>query len=451
MSSRDEKKAPSWRIPLAGFLLVILALVLNNARAQEASSVRPHTSVTDDEAVIESPGTPRAPSGHLAVAAAPAESSILRVKAHDGLLSVQAQAALWVDVLDEVSRATGTHFRLLSSPPGRVTIAFEDLPAAEALRRLLGPNTNYLLRFREADSRAAAPAFPSEVWVLGRGLAGAGQVAALEDLEQLFADNPQAARDAALGPAALEIRLRAIVHFGWQGDQEALTVLAQVAQDSDPTIRGAAVDALELLVNHPEMGPRTVEVLGRLLDQHPRVREVLTHVMQNDASAAMQQLAADALQVPLGATPDTVAAATVIQEEAPAFTQDPQAARDAALGAAEPEMRRQAIVHFGWQGDQEALTVLAQVAQDNDPAIRGNAVDALELLANHPEMGRSAVEVLGRLVDQHPRVREVLTHVMQSAAPTEVRQLAADALGVPLPVATDTAIILESDGEDTAR
>ena len=273
-------------------------------------------------------------------------------------------------------------------------MAFEALPAAEAIRRLFGPHANYLMRFPPAESRTAASAFPAEVWVLGRGLPslpGGGQgEARQESRTALRSGSPRAARAAALGSAALELRLGAIVHFG---RQEAIRRRSpswpRSPRISDPTIRGAAVDALELLVNHPEMGPRAVEVLGQLLDQHPRVREVLTHVMQNDASAAMQHLAADALRVPGGATSDTAVAT-------PAFP----IPRRPAPRPWERRSRRGAAGHCArWlAGQSGGADRLGAGRQENDPAIRGAAVNALELLVNHPEMGPRAVEVLGRLL-----------------------------------------------------
>ena len=242
----------------------------------------------------------------------------LRVSARDGLLSVEAQAASWVQLLDEVSRATGTRFHLLGSHPELITIAFRDLSAAQALRRLFGPDANYVFRFREAEVGSASPAFPSEVWVLaygpGKEIEAAGaraaplasvvtnESSAIEKVEKEFATNPLAAREAALGSAGPAIRRRAILHFGWQGDQEALDVLTKVAQDRDPEVRGEAVDALELFLDQPGMRRRTVEVLGRLVDRHPRVREVLVHVMETAEQADLRQLAADSLGVPLDGT-----------------------------------------------------------------------------------------------------------------------------------------------------
>jgi hypothetical protein len=254
----------------------------------------------------------------LAASPSRAEAPALRVSARNALLSVEAEAAPWVKLLDEVSRETGTRFHLISPLPGSVTTTFQDLPPAQALRRLFGPNVSYALRFREADSRSPSPTFPSEVWVLGRGpgelveAAGtrakpsspgvADQASSGEEVEREFARNPRAAREAALGSTDPDVRGRAILHFGWQGDHEALHVLAQVAKDRDPEIRRKAVDALELFVDQPAMLRSTLAVLGRLVGQHPRVREVLTHVMKTAEQADIRRLAADSLGAPLDDT-----------------------------------------------------------------------------------------------------------------------------------------------------
>jgi HEAT repeat protein len=132
------------------------------------------------------------------------------------------------------------------------------------------------------------------------------------------------------------------------------------------------------------------------------------------------------------------------------FARNPEAAREAALGSSDPEVRRRAILHFGWQGNQEALHVLAQVARDRDPEIRGKAVDALESFVDQPAMLRSTLEVLGRLVGQHPRVREVLTHVMKTAEQADIRRLAADSLRIPLDDTTN-APVSRGPGTDAAR
>ncbi|MBI3303044.1 MAG: HEAT repeat domain-containing protein [Deltaproteobacteria bacterium] len=95
------------------------------------------------------------------------------------------------------------------------------------------------------------------------------------------------------------------------------------------------------------------------------------------------------------------------------FGRNPQAARDAALHDPEVEKRLLAITHLGQQGDREALNVLSQIVGDPDPHIR-----------------QSAVEALGPRVGTDPQVRQALTRLMETAEDPEVRQLAADSLGI---------------------
>jgi HEAT repeats len=229
----------------------------------------------------------------IAVSASRVDSPTLRVSARDGLLSVEAQAAPWVQVLDEVSRKTGTHFRLFSPLPGSVTIAFKELPAEQALRRLFGPNTNYVLRFPESNAQSVSPDFPSEVWVLGRGsgkifetsddkgnlapeatenTSDPGQEGEKEDraellaaLDALKADDPArrmqalsflcesgkadertvlSALEAALADEDASVRGQAIQTLATRGDPEVMKYLWQALRDPDPSVRTMLIDSV---------------------------------------------------------------------------------------------------------------------------------------------------------------------------------------------------------------
>ena len=107
---------------------------------------------------------------------------------------------------------------------------------------------------------------------------------------------------------------------------------------------------------------------------------------------------------------------------APAFDTSPQAAREAALDAADPETRLSAIAHLGQQADPEALRTLVAIIQDPDPHMRQSALDAL-----------------GPLVHQDPQVRQALARVRQTAADPAIRQLLTDSLATSAPDMPDAA------------
>jgi HEAT repeat protein len=97
------------------------------------------------------------------------------------------------------------------------------------------------------------------------------------------------------------------------------------------------------------------------------------------------------------------------------FARNPKAARDAALGFRDPEVRLLAIAHLGRQADRMAVDALLEIVRDRDPHMRQSAVDAL-----------------GPLRDSDPHVRGALGALMSTAEDPDIRQLAADSLGTPL-------------------
>jgi len=107
-------------------------------------------------------------------------------------------------------------------------------------------------------------------------------------------------------------------------------------------------------------------------------------------------------------------------EMASEFDRNPQAAQEMALDAPDPEVRLAAIAHLGQQAHPAAVSVLLEVVQDPDPHFR-----------------QSALEALLPLLDENPHVRTGLTQVLHTAQDPEVRQLAADALGIPLDAGAD--------------
>lgn len=103
------------------------------------------------------------------------------------------------------------------------------------------------------------------------------------------------------------------------------------------------------------------------------------------------------------------------QEAEKWFATSPQAARDAALSASDPETRLAAIASLGQRPDPQAVGTLLEIIEHRDPHMRQSALDAL-----------------APLLGSDPGVREGLGRLMRTAEDPEVRQLAADSLGIPL-------------------
>lgn len=225
------------------------------------------------------------------------ESPGLAVSVRDGLLSVEAKEASWTTVLDALRQQTGIQLHLSIPLEGTVTVSCRDLPAEQALQCLFGREANFLFFYHASDSQSVSAALPSEVWVLGKGSGkvaqtsqGEGKPAAAEAIEDLsallveagkeFARNPQAARDAALHAANVDIRRLAIAYLSQQGKPEDLHILTEIVRDKDPHVRQSAVEAL-----------------GPWLIDDPQVRQALTRLMETAEDPEVRQLAADSLGI----------------------------------------------------------------------------------------------------------------------------------------------------------
>jgi HEAT repeat protein len=113
------------------------------------------------------------------------------------------------------------------------------------------------------------------------------------------------------------------------------------------------------------------------------------------------------------------ALSALLGEAGKEFARNPQAARDAALHAANGDIRRLAIAYLTQQGKPEDLHILTEIVRDKDPQVR-----------------QSAVEALGPWLIDDPQVRQAFTRLMETSGDPEVRQLAADALGIGGPLQT---------------
>jgi hypothetical protein len=107
-----------------------------------------------------------------------------------------------------------------------------------------------------------------------------------------------------------------------------------------------------------------------------------------------------------------------VQEIEREFERSPQAALNAAMGSHNQEVRLKAIAYLGQQPKRESVDVLLKVAT-LDP----NA---------EPPIQQGALDALGGLAQRSPEVQEILAHLVETVGEPNMRQLAADILGIPL-------------------
>jgi hypothetical protein len=128
-----------------------------------------------------------------------------------------------------------------------------------------------------------------------------------------------------------------------------------------------------------------------------------------------------------------------MQEIERAFDRNPLAVRNAAMGSRSQEVRLKAIAYLGQQPTRDAVDVLLKVAaldSEAGPLVRQGALDALAGLAH-----------------SSPQVQEILAQHVKTKGDPEMRQLAADILGIHVePIgneaASDEAL---KDGERRGR
>jgi hypothetical protein len=215
----------------------------------------------------------------------------------EGRLSLDVREGSWESVLQELRRRTGIHLHLHIRLEGPLSISFKDLPIERALRRLFGPEANFIFWYPAAHTANTASDRPTEVWVIGKtGDAPTNRQASSDGPEattlalptntpepesewtMVFEKNPQAAQDMALTGDDSEERLAAIAYLSQQADPGAVRVLLEIFHDPDPHLRQSALDGLL-----------------PLLEANPQVRQGLTHVLQAAQNPEVRQLVTDVL------------------------------------------------------------------------------------------------------------------------------------------------------------
>jgi hypothetical protein len=230
----------------------------------------------------------------------------LRMDFREGRLSLEVREGSWESVLQGLRHKTGIHLHLHIRLEGPLSVSFKDLPIERALRRLFGPEANFIFWYPAAHTANAASDRPTEVWVIGKtGGAPTSRQASSDGPEApavalptnipepesewttVFEKNPQAAQDMALRAADSEERLAAIAYLSQQANPGAVRVLLEIVHDPDPHLRQSALDGLL-----------------PLLDANPQVRQGLTHVLQAAQDPEVRQLVTDVLGSPEESPPD---------------------------------------------------------------------------------------------------------------------------------------------------
>jgi HEAT repeat protein len=215
----------------------------------------------------------------------------------EGRLSMQVREGSWESVLQELRHRTGIRLHLHLRLEGPLSVSFNDLPVERALRRLFGPEANFIFQYPAPHTADTASDQPTQVWVIGKtteaqpirpATAGARDVPAVatpthapepeSEWATVFEKNPQAAQDMALSAADSEERLAAIAYLSRQANPGAVRVLLEIVDDPDPHLRQSALDGLL-----------------PLLDTNPHIRQGLTHVLQAAQDPEVRQLVADVL------------------------------------------------------------------------------------------------------------------------------------------------------------
>jgi hypothetical protein len=117
------------------------------------------------------------------------------------------------------------------------------------------------------------------------------------------------------------------------------------------------------------------------------------------------------------------------------FERNPLVAQNAAVGSRSQEVRLKAIAYLGQQPTRDSVDVLMKVAILDPTA--------------EPPIQQSALDALTRLAQGSPQVQEILAQHARTTGDPEMRQLAADLLGIQVEPTGDEAASEEApkDGE----
>lgn len=225
------------------------------------------------------------------------------VKVDRERLTVRLQGIPLHAALKAIERESGVALALLAPLREEITIAFDDLPLEQGLRRLLG-NRNYILFYAAAGP--GQPAALRQVKVLPRGREG---VRAGDHREQ---PRVMPSWQAGLGDPDPEKRMEAVMALA-AGEEpgKSLDLLIEVLkQDKNNDVREAALHALESLDpiplepllavalqdKSPSIRMQALALLGERGAGDPRVKAALQRAATSDPDREVMELASSLLE-----------------------------------------------------------------------------------------------------------------------------------------------------------
>jgi len=225
------------------------------------------------------------------------------VKVDGERLTVRLQGIPLHVALKAIERESGVALALLGPLREEITIAFDDLPLEQGLRRLLG-NRSYILFYAAAGP--GQPAALRQVKVLPKGREG---VRAEGPSEQ---PRVMPSRPAGLGDPDPERRMEAVMALAADEEpRQSLDLLIEVLkQDGDSDVREAALHALESLDpipldplfavafqdKSPSIRVRALTLLGERGAGDPRVKAALQRAATSDPDREVMELALSLLE-----------------------------------------------------------------------------------------------------------------------------------------------------------
>jgi hypothetical protein len=225
------------------------------------------------------------------------------VKVDGERLTVQLEGIPLQAAMKAIERESGVALALLTPLTEEITIAFDDLPLEQGLRRLLG-NRSYILFYAAAGP--GQPAALRQVKVLPKGREGVRAEGPSERLSVM------PSRPAGLGDTDPERRMEAVIALA-AGEEpgKSLDLLIEVLkQDKDNDVREAALHALESLDaipldplltvalqdKSPSIRERALTLLAERGAGDPRVKAALQKAATSDPDREVMELASSLLE-----------------------------------------------------------------------------------------------------------------------------------------------------------
>jgi HEAT repeats len=225
----------------------------------------------------------------------------VNVSFRDGLLSVEAKAGTWRQVLSRITERTGILFHHALPLEESVTVSFANLPVRQAIERLFGPEPDFVFRY-DAKPNSLAP-LTKEVWIFGKAVSNNKALIPVQ-AEQQAMDKPSGNAVIARteldrlmemtksSNAATRVEALSILKESGMGDQEEIRgVLAAALTEQDPMVRNLVVKAIA-----SEGGAEAVSQLARVLhdpDLSVRIAAIESMPLENGGSALLQEALAD--------------------------------------------------------------------------------------------------------------------------------------------------------------